>query len=81
MNRLVVGLTIKIISLLLPHGSCRRVAAQPSGGLSFSMRLSPSRLHSRRTPFTLPIDDDVTGQERVNKADLLSAIIAHGEFV
>jgi hypothetical protein len=32
-------------------------------------------------PFTLPIDDDVAGQERVNKADLLSAIIAHGEFV
>jgi len=31
-------------------------------------------------PFTLPIDD-VAGQERVNKADLLSAIIAHGEFV
>ena len=31
-------------------------------------------------PFTLPIDDDVAGQERVNKADLLSAIIAHGEF-
>ena len=31
-------------------------------------------------PFTLPTDD-VAGQERVNKADLLSAIIAHGEFV
>src|SRR3974390_2972278 len=31
-------------------------------------------------PFTLPTDD-VAGQERVNKADLLSTIIARGEFV
>ena len=56
-------------------------------GMSAVNSLTPLRCGANGRDRSIPdttvylATDDVAGQERVNKADLLSTIIARGEFV